>query len=469
MSGDLFVGSGGVVMVSDGLLEAVHRLDSAATELGRQHAVVQGHIEEWRLAGIQRSAEAHRALATMEGASDLLKGAHHRAHTLVGTLRHSIAIYETAEKIARGVMDFAHEAEAWELGVAARVFGVPIAVGLGADVALACLLTGKTPAKLAASAGDFMMKNPSVITTPAFVNGVAGVVDNTDQFEDGFLGVPPGLSQLLGPLGLGLTGPATAAASVVGLGSRFGMVKETPVEVHQERVRDNAAPPVSLAGRYANIPSVSPGQPAQFRIMKYVEAGKPDRFDVFIGGTASFDPHAKAQPFDLTSDLNGVAQLDPAMYRGLVTALHDAGVTSHSPIVFTGYSGGGLGAALLAASGHYDVKGLVVVGSPSGQIRIPDSIPMLTIKNTDDPVPATGGFDINSHAIVIEHRAYGPGDHIPTDKPVPAHQRVAYQETARLADASADPRLKRELAQLKNFGDGATSVESTLWVARRGN
>jgi hypothetical protein len=469
VSDGLYVGSGGAVTVSDGLTEAVHRLGSASIELGRANVVLRGHIEEWKLAGVQKSAEAHRALASMEGASELLGEAHHRTIALAASLRHGIAIYETAEKIARGVMGFAHEAEAWEAGTLARVFVVPIALGFGADVALACLLTGKSPAKLAASAGDFVMKNPRVITSPGFVNGVAGVVDNADQFEDGFLGVPPGLSQLAGPHGAGLTGPATAAASVVGLASLFGMLKETPVEVHEEKVHDTAAPPASLAGRFANIPSVSPGHPAQFRIMKYGQPGKPDRFDVFIGGTASFDPRAKTQPFDLTSDLNGVAHDDPAMYRALVKALHDAGVTSHSPIMFTGYSGGGLGASLLAASGHYDVKGLVVVGSPSGQIHIPDSIPMLTIKNSDDPVPATGGFDINSHAVVIEHRAYEPGHEIPTDKPVPAHQRVAYQETTRMADASTDPRLQRELASLKHFGDGATSVESTLWVARRGS
>jgi hypothetical protein len=454
-------------MVSDGLTEAVHRLGAAASELAQQHTIVRGHIEEWKLAGTHGSADAHRALDSMEGASDLLRDAHHRTHALAASLRHSISIYETAEKIAGGVMNFAHEAAAWQLGTLARVFAVPIAVGLGADVALACLITGKSPSQLAGAAGDFVMDNPSVITSPAFVRGVAGLVDNADQFEDGLLGLPPGVSQLLGPHGLGLTGPPTAAASVVGIASLFGLLKETPVEVHQSKVHDSARPPATLAARFANIPSVSPGNPAQFRIMKYVEPGKPDRFDVFIGGTASFDPHATTQPFDLTSDLNGVAEEDPAMYRALVTALHRAGVTTHSPVVFTGYSGGGLGASLLAASGHYDVKGLVLVGSPSGQIRIPDSIPMLTIKNSDDPVPATGGFDINSHAIVIEHRAYNPGTDIPIDKPVPAHQRVAYQETVKLADASSDPRLQRELAQLNHFGDGATSVESTLWVARR--
>jgi hypothetical protein len=456
-------------MVSDSLMEAIHRLGSAATELGRAHTVVVGHIDEWTLAGPLKSASAHHALTSMQGAADLVKDAQHRTHALAASLRHALTIYETAEKVARGVTDFAHEAEAWQLGALTRVFAVPLAVGVGSDVALACLITGKSPAQLASTAGNYLMKHPGTITSPGFVRGIAGIVDNADQFEDGFLGLPPGLSQLVGPNGLGLTGPATAAASVVGAASLFGLLKETPVTVHQEKVHDTATPPDSLAGRFANIPSVSPGQPAQFRIIKYVEPGKPDRFDVFIGGTASFDPKATTQPFDLTSDLSGVAQEDPAMYRALVSGLHDAGVTSQSPIVFTGYSGGGLGASLLAASGHYNVKGLVVVGSPSGQIHIPDSIPMLTIKNSDDPVPATGGFDINSHAIVIEHRAYEPGTDIPTDKPVPAHQRVAYQETTRLADASADPRLKDELAKLNHFGDGASSVESTLWVAQRGS
>src|ERR1019366_2248894 len=97
----------------------------------------------------------------------------------------------------------------------------------------------------------------------------------------------------------------------------------------------------------------------QIRIDRYVEAGKPDRFDVYIAGTVTFDPKTRSQPFDLTSDLNGVGGHPSASYRAVVSAMQQGGVTSQSPVVLNGYSQGGLLASQLAASGSFNVQGVV--------------------------------------------------------------------------------------------------------------
>jgi len=469
MGGLTIGGNGnGVVVVEAELQAAIHRLGIAAAELGMQRTVLDGQLAEWRLAGLRSSPPgvAH-AVSSMESARDLLGAAQQRTSALVAALRFAAVSYAAAETLATAAVTFAKEAEAWTLGVAARVFGGPMLLGLGADLGLLCLVTRKSPADLAGIAGGLVMQHPGVITSPEFVGGVGTVVDNMDQFEDGLLGMPPGMSELLGPHGLGLTGPATAAASVVAAASVFGLFRETPVRVRKSEVVDHASPPITLEDRMDLIPSATKESPAQVRIIRYHEAHGPDRFDVFFGGTASFDPHATTQPFDLTSDVTGVAHQDPGAYRAAVEAMRQAGVTSHTPIVVSGYSEGGLIASLVASSGHYDVKGVLTMGSPSGQVPIADSIPVLTVRHTDDLVPATGGFDANTHEVLVQRRAFEPGDAIPTDKPVPAHQRDPYLQTLRMADASNDPRLVAAMDRLNNFGAGATSADSTLWVATR--
>jgi hypothetical protein len=143
-----------------------------------------------------------------------------------------------------------------------------------------------------------------------------------------------------------------------------------------------------------------------------------------------------------------------------------AGVTADSPVVLNGFSQGGLLASQVAASKAFNVHGVVTFGAPSGQVEIPTSIPVLTVRNAEDLVPATSGYDVNQHAVIVERPVFATGP-VPSDWAVPAHQLSYYQQTAAVVDNAGSPEVRGVLDPLNSFGAGATRVDSTLWVATR--
>jgi pimeloyl-ACP methyl ester carboxylesterase len=194
--------------------------------------------------------------------------------------------------------------------------------------------------------------------------------------------------------------------------------------------------------------------------------GQQDRFDVYIAGTQDFSPVSAGEPFDLTGDIAGIAERSPASYRAVIDAMHQAGVTSNSPVVLNGHSQGGLLAVMVAASGQFDVKGVLTFGAPASSIAVPQHVPILALRNAEDLVPALGGYDTNSHAVIVERPVFDDQP-IPTEWAVPAHRLEYYEQTAKWADTATDPRVANIRDILDGFGKGADHVESTLWVATR--
>jgi pimeloyl-ACP methyl ester carboxylesterase len=187
---------------------------------------------------------------------------------------------------------------------------------------------------------------------------------------------------------------------------------------------------------------------------------------VFVAGTVTFNPKSEGEPFDMTSNMSGVAQASPGAYRSVVEAMHQAGITSKSPIVLNGYSQGGLIATLVASSNKYNVKGLVTFGSPSGQVPVAANIPTLTVRHTEDIVPALGGREVNEHAVVV-YRTLFDDRNPPTDLPVAGHDFGFYKQTAAIIDRSTNPELRAVLDPINHFEDGATTVTTTMYKAHR--
>jgi pimeloyl-ACP methyl ester carboxylesterase len=227
-------------------------------------------------------------------------------------------------------------------------------------------------------------------------------------------------------------------------------------------------PPTSLVDRTRSFP-IAHDDPngEQIRIDRYSQPGKADKFEVFIGGTATFDPRSTTQPFDFTSDMHGVAGLSPGSLRAVEEAMDKAGITSSSPVVLNGYSQGGLIASQVAASGHYNVHGVVTFGAPSAQVNIPASVPVLSVRNTEDLVPATAGFDVNPHAVIVERSAFA-GTDVPSSDAVPAHLLSTYAKTAAVVDKAQSSEVRSVLDSLDSFGAGTVKVTSTMWLATRG-
>jgi pimeloyl-ACP methyl ester carboxylesterase len=137
-------------------------------------------------------------------------------------------------------------------------------------------------------------------------------------------------------------------------------------------------------------------------------------------------------------------------------------------VVLTGYSQGGLVAATIAASGQYNVSNLVTFGAPAGLVEIPPDIPVLNVRHSDDIVPALGGYDRSSHALVVERELFA-GVPVPYEEVFPAHQLGNYRATAALIDDAQSPQVRSALAALDAFAprdDSTTVVTSTFHATR---
>jgi hypothetical protein len=304
-----------------------------------------------------------------------------------------------------------------------------------------------------------------VLTNPVTVAAIREAASDVDGFAAGFAGVPPAAAEALESAGI--SGVPSSAAGVVGIGRVFGLFAETPASVRKTGAIEIGSPPRSLVDRSNSFPDPhADPNGEQIRIDRYVQPGQPDRFDVYIAGTVTFNPKTGTEPFDFTSDLGGVANESPASLRAVREAMAEAGVTPSSPVVLNGYSQGGLVASLVAASGDYNVKGVVTFGAPSGQVQIPASVPVLSVRNTEDLVPATSGYDVNPNAVIVQRSVFAHSP-IPSDWAVPAHRLSYYRETAAVVDEAGSPQVRGVLDPLNSFGAGAKTVDSTLWVATR--
>jgi hypothetical protein len=467
---DLVVSGGGsnTIVASDALLAQLDRLDRVFDRLGHELAALEAVADraEFRpsiLVDVPYAAiEAHSLITAAVRA---LWVARARVAGIRFALVAGLAMYERADEMAMAVLHRVDENIAYGLGVGARFFGIPLLGGVAADVGIVDLVTGQTPKQNATTLQDFLKQHGRILTNPYTVGAIREMVSDVDGFGAGLSGESPITAEANEMSGV--TTAATSAATIVAIANLVGIFKDSGADVRKTNSFEYGKPPTSLADRAASFPDAH-GDPngEQIRIDRYVTPGQPDKFDVYIGGTATFDPVAKAQPFDFTSDLTGVANETPASYIAVVKAMHDAGVTSTSPVVVNGYSQGGLIASMVAASGKFDVKGVVTFGAPSAQVHIPASVPVLSVRNSEDLVPATSGNDVNPHAVVVERSVFAHQS-VPSDSAVPAHRLDYYQQTAAVVDRAQSERVRSVLDPLDSFGAGATKVDSTLWVATR--
>ena len=332
----------------------------------------------------------------------------------------ALDVYSTTEDVATSVVHTANEQVAWGLGVFVREFAVPIALFAAGQLIADRVFLGLTPAEVAGQAQEVLEQHGRILTNPVTVALIREAASDADGFGAGFSGIPLGIADDLEARGS--IGVPWSAANVVATANTIGLLKDSPVSVRKTSSFEYGAPPTTLLDRANSFPDPhADPNGEQIRIDRYVTPGQPDRFDVYIAGTVTFDPKTGTEPFDFGSDLTGVANGSPASYRAVESAMRQAGITPTSPVVLNGYSQGGLVASLLAASGKYNVKGVVTFGAPSAQAHIPASIPVLSVRNTEDLVPATAGYDTDPNAVVVQRAAFAHGG-IPTDLAVPAHR-----------------------------------------------
>lgn len=416
--------------------------------------VLADELEDDRQQVIRLAASAGPLLAAeLAVCEPALQEASMRARSLAERIDTAQQTYASGEQWARAMLEALAGQVAIGLGISARSNWLPIALHAAHAQRAAARLPG-TPAERQAAVQRWILENPQVYTNPAFVDLVRLVVDGADEAALGAAGVPPSVIALLGPRGFGVLSTPTTARAVMGAAALGGgtTLKETPVRIEQVGSARSAPPAVTSAQRFDSIPLDE-----HVRIERHSAPGRDDTFVVYVAPTQTFSPEATGNPWDLTSNVAGVAGLSSGSMRATELAMQHAGVTPQSEVMFVGYSQGALVANQLATSGDWNAVALETFGAPGG-VDVPEGIHGYTVRHTDDLVTATGGTPPPTGQLIVEKRAFAEGAAIPTADPMPSHQRRTYAETAAMIDAAASPQLRAQADALADFARGYEGV-----------
>ena len=472
MSDELVISAGGSISVATdemlGNAASLLRAADMTRDIAGSVRMVDARLTIGQLESLGIPTGVALAEDDLENARVALEQLAQRAERLSVVVRFAATSYGLGEAVVEATTRRVAASVAAVLGflfpawAAALVFTTP-ALPMLAGIGIAAYLLTRNNSDLLDSQA---MAGPlnELLSDPAFVLALRHGIMTVDEFSAGAGGIPPAIVSTLSAAGL--IGLASSAGSIQRAGSVAGVLKETPVRL----VGATAPAPVTAAKtveeRIRRIPEPSDEHPEQVRIEKYETPGEPPRFEVYIAGTVDFAASETTQSFDTTSNVSNAAGPHGGSVATVAAALREAGVTSESPVIFTGHSQGGGTAARLAESGEFNTYAVLTVGGNTGQIPIPESVPAIIVEHTDDLVVASGGLQDNRHALVVERQAYG-GVPLPEGVAVPAHQLTQYAETARLMDLSDSRELQDAAHRLAVFGRGATTATVTNYHYER--
>lgn len=470
--GRVAVGTLELFASADALEHAARALELCVREIDH----LEGAVSRFALAAIDAPVSVGRAGLAVADSRAALQHAVALSGSLAAALRWAADAYGAGEAIAAEASRRVSAALAAGVGytlVLQLVVAGPILALLGAGMMLPVAAgvviggasnrgSGINPLVL----GHLWWQQRGILSNPWFVRGVRQLVSGLDYGIDAAGRAPVPIIRVpgVGHAGVGGSGPDVAAATVSGVGGVIGVLREGSV-----RVRRTAQKPALAVSGYRDRAQRIPRGPEQVRIDRYVRAGAPDRFEVYLGGTADFSPVATTEPWDLTSNVATLAGADSGAYRAVEQALADAGADSASPLVVTGYSHGGSVAAMLAASGDWDVRGVYTLGGPAAGVPVPAGTPWVAIEHTDDLVPALGGAWDNPSPVLVTREALAGGTGAGAAGSVlAAHDLSRYRDTAAILDGAGESRVVAAGRVFDDVGRGADRVESTWYQATRG-
>ncbi len=279
---------------------------------------------------------------------------------------------------------------------------------------------------------------------PAVLAGLRSALSSSDDLLRGFTLTEQPADLLRDDPG-SRYGTASTAAAIAGL-----LPEGDPgIRLRTAELPGSVEGPGTLAELGRRTPEVDPGG-TQLRLERYPMPDGRGRWIVYVCGTITFSPAAGSEPFDLRSDVVGVDGRRSDSERAVAAAMQQAGVRSDDPVLLVGHSQGALDAVRLAQRGTFDVRGVVTLGGPTGQLVVPDDVPELSVEHDEDVVPVLGGLAATGagglHRLVVRRSLYRGGPPpgpplVPFAAGAKPHALSAYRETLALADASPDPRI----------------------------
>ncbi|MBK4348721.1 hypothetical protein [Lacisediminihabitans changchengi] len=461
-------GGGSIAVGTDELFAASRALRAVAVELAsclRELSAIDGLVTATRVPLAQGSVQAAE-----HGIRDAMVLAS-RAKDHAGLLYLAVDRSATAYGIAEEATERLSTEAAATLGYAFGFFlpgmalaALPGLLGIAGAALPAAVAFSQLPpdrrAELTTSLRGWLLERKGILSDPMFASFVRHSVTSVDDVGAGLFHAVPAVSGILGLLGI--TGVTGSSRTVVGAGRGLGMLAETPVRTDRVASIPLSTAPQGWDDRAARIPREN----AQVRIDRYSVGGQPERFEVYVSGTRDFSLGGDTQPWDMTSNLNGIAFGDSGSVRAVEQAMADAGVTAETPVVLTGHSQGGLVAALVAGSGEYDVRGLYTLGAPAAGVAVPHSVPWVAIEHTGDIVPATSGEWTSSDPVLVRRDISGLPSATP-DQFFPTHMLPAYRDTAVVLDGATESRVVEAAGHFSEFTEIATPVSSTTYQSVR--
>lgn len=371
--------------------------------------------------------------------------------------------YAQREAVVRGASEELSSILLWNLGRAMPAFVMAYGPAIIGGVAIVLTLAAARRIAPGSAYDQFLTQmegrlpdQGQIMSNPLMVRAVGLGVNGADDFVAGVLGLPmPAKQGMFGGEDL------VAATAIAGLGvAGQAMLQETPIRV-KEASRSEATAPTGYHELISRIPRADEGA-AQIRIEKY-ETG----YVVYLGGTIDAGVQPGTEPWDMTSNVTAIAELDAGSYRAAVLAMKEAGITAEDNVILVGHSQGGLVAAQLAASGDYQVSDVVTVGAPLHQVEIPESVHVIAVEHAEDVIPSLSG--VAAGAAVAGHvtvtRSLYAGGTAPRGDVLPAHNLSRYVETGAVMDRSGDPQLTEEQRRLSSNMRGNATV--TTWRGDR--
>jgi hypothetical protein len=450
-------GGGTIAVETEGMVLAAHRL--TATEDALDALAVRTVACIGRLPASARRSRAEEALA-------LLRTARERTGRVGDGLRIAALRYGTVEHVVlhgqRGLAAAAAAVAGGLLRSSFTILGpagvVLVAGGLlevgGAAVLIRALQRTAETGRLAPQ------------SDPVLLRGLALVLASLDDGLRGALLLerPADLvtDDPAGPIGLEGIGALLAAIALRPAGGPLSVTPTTSRSVTGPR---------RLVDLIDRLPDGKEPQ-GQVRIERYDRAGGT-RWIVYIAGTVTFARDSGDEPFDLASDVLGVAHRPSDSERSVLQAMEQAGIGRDEPVLLVGHSQGALNAVRVAQDGGYDVGGVVQLGGPTGQVALPADVPVLAVEHDEDLVPALGGTAASGAAglrRLVVRRSLPDGGFGPATSPAtasfPAHDLGAYRRTTAAAEASGDARVQGFSRSIGGFLDGGSGT-ATRWRARR--
>jgi hypothetical protein len=457
MTGPSVSGGGSIAVETDAMLVAAQRL--AATEHGLDAIASRTAVCVSLAAGSARRQHAETALV-------LTRRARSRAAAVAAGLQTAGMRYGMVEHgvldAERGLAALAAAVTGGLMRTAFIAFGPfgALAVAGGAVELAGVLLAARTLERTAETGRLAPQSDPVLLRSLALVlasldDGVRGAM---------LMETPADLlrNDPAGPFGTEQVGTILAALLLHPAGG--------PIEVTRTERRDVRSPRrlVDLADRIPD--GHEPG--GQIRIERYDGADGP-RWIVYIGGTVTFARDSGDEPFDLASDVLGVAHRPTDSEHAVLQAMEEAGVGAREPVLLVGHSQGALNAVRVAEDGGYEVGGVVQLGGPTGQITLPGDVPVLSVEHDEDLVPVLGGAAASGAAglrrLVVGRSLPDGGFGVPTSAGTaqfPAHDLGAYRRTLLAVENSGDARVDAFTKRIGPFLDGGRGVD-TRWRARR--